>query len=732
MATEDINDLAKVLADRYDIVRRIGRGGMALVYLAHDRKLDRPVALKVLRPEIAAVVGTDRFLREIDIAAKLTHPNIVALFDSGEAEGLLYFAMPYIEGDSLRARLNREPRLPVDDALRITCEVADALGYAHSRGIVHRDVKPENILFEAGHAVVADFGIALAVRSAGGDPEMIPGIAVGTPAYMSPEQVGGQADARSDVYALGCVLYEMLAGEPPHSGATPQALLQRKASQPPRRLGDVRHSVPGAVDEALSRALASEPATRFATAEAFGRALRQSLVAGSRGDEAGGAPPSTSVAVLPFIDMGPDAENAYLGDGIAEEITNALTRIKGLHVASRTSAFAFKGRELDVRRIGDDLAVATVLEGSIRKAGGRLRITAQLIDVENGYHLWSERFDREAVDVFAVQDEIAQSVVKVLEVLLTDDEKEAIVQAPTLNIQAYEHYLRGRYFLHRFQKHSVGHALEMFERAIEIDPDYALAYAGAADCSSFLYMYFDGSATNLTRADVASRRGLELGPDLAETHAARGLALALSRRYEEAEAEFENAIEIDPDSFESYYFFARTCFQQGKLEQAVSLFGKACDVREDYQARLLAALAYQGLGRDEEAVAGYERALEVIGKHLALHPGDARALTLGAGAMARLGRRAQAIEWGRRALDIDPEDPVVVYAVACTDAILGRHEVALDRLEQAVKAGFGNKKWIQNDPDFTSLRNHPRFLALVESEETRGDGPAGAGDAGVA
>jgi adenylate cyclase len=424
-------------------------------------------------------------------------------------------------------------------------------------------------------------------------------------------------------------------------------------------------------------------------------------------------PPATSVAVLPFVNMSSDPENDYFSDGIAEEITNALSKVKALQVASRTSAFAFKGRGVDVRRIGEDLKVATVLEGSVRKAGRRLRITAQLIKAANGYHLWSERFDRETEDVFAIQDEIAQNVVEVLEVILSDEEKRRIVRPPTAHVEAYEYYLRGRHDLHRFQKHSVRHAREMFERAIEIDPEYALAQAGAADCSSFLYMYFDGSTANLAQADRASRRALELQPDLAEAHAARGLAVALDKRYEEAELEFDKAIALNPVSFEPHYFYARTCFQQGKLEQAVGLFEKAFEIREDYQARLLAALAYQGLGRKAEAAAGYEKALELIRGHHAVHPRDARALTLGSACLARLGRGGEAVDWCRRALDIDPDDPVVVYAVACTDAILGRRTEALDRLERAIRQGFGNTKWIQNDPDFASLRDDPRFRTLV-------------------
>jgi len=428
---------------------------------------------------------------------------------------------------------------------------------------------------------------------------------------------------------------------------------------------------------------------------------------------AGDGSPLASVAVLPFLNLGPDADDDHLSDGFAEEITIALGRVNGLHVASRTSAFAFKGRLVDVRDVGEELGVATVLEGSVRKAGDRLRICAQLVQASNGFRLWSDEFDRAAHHVFAIQAEIAHCIVRALEVLLADEERPAIVRPHTQDFEAYECYLRGRHFLYRFQKHSVRHAREMFEQAVGIDSDYALAYAGVADCSSFLYTYFDASAANLTQAQEASQKALQLAPDLAEAHAARGLALSLDGGYAEAEREFQRAIALGPRSFESHYLYARTCFRQGKFEPAARLFQRACEIREDHQARVLAALALQGLGREEEAKRAYEEALGVVSKHLAVQPGDARALTLAAGCLAALGRATEAAAWCNRAVDIDPEDPVVVFGAACTDALLGRRSVALDRIERAVALGLGDKAWIRNDPDFASLREEPRFRALV-------------------
>ena len=710
-----------VVSDRYILDREVGRGGAAVVYLAQDAKHGRQVAIKVLRPELAASIGTERFLREIEISAQLSHPHILPLYDSGESAGFLYYVMPFVSGESLRQRLRREQRLPLEEALHVAAEVADALAYAHGRGVLHRDVKPENILLDSGHALVTDFGIARAISAAGEDHVTLPGMAVGTPAYMSPEQAGGEAvDQRTDVYALGCVLYEMLAGEPPHQGPNARAILMKKVTQPMPSLQAVGGDVPDTLEHLIARALAVEPEDRFATTTEFASAITTRRSGWVRSLELRADRPSPSprsIAVLPFANMSADPENEYFGDGIAEEITNALTKVQALRVASRTSAFAYKGRDEDIRRVGKELGVATVLEGSVRKASNRLRITAQLIGVTDGYHLWSERYDCDAEDVFAIQDEISTRIVDALQVILTDDERKALARPAAANVEAYERYLRACYFLRLFQKNPVHHARQMFLEAIDIDPRYALAHAGLANSCSFLYMYFEGTEALLEEAQTASARALELVPDLSEAHAARGLAVALSKRFDEAEADFERAIQLNPALFEPYYFYARTCFQQGQFERAASLFERACEVHDDYQARLLCALSYKGLEQHEMARTAYQRALTSIERHLDLTPGDSRALTLGAGCLARLGRGGEAVQWCERALSIDPDDPVVVYAVACVDAVLGRDAQALAGLERAINGGFGNRKWILNDPDFETLRDHPRFLALVAEPE---------------
>jgi TolB-like protein len=400
--------LQDALSDRYRIEHTLGRGGMATVFLAEDLKHGRRVAIKVLDPEVAAAIGAERFLGEIATVARLTHPHILPLHDSGVADGLLYYVMPYVEGESLRDRLAREKQLPLEDALRIAREVADALDYAHRRGIVHRDIKPENILLDEQHATVADFGVARAIAAVGDEKLTRTGATIGTPSYMSPEQVaGGSVDARTDVYALGCVLYEMLAGQAPFTGPTAESIAFQHLNAAPPRVTLLRPSVPGQVEQVITKALAKTPADRFATGVEFvdaasllgdltsvrSQRFAPKLASSRRGP--------SSVAVLPFVDMSPAKDQEYLGDGIAEELINALVRVQNLRVVARTSAFAFKGANVDVREIGHKLNVDTVLEGSVRTLGNRLRVTAQLISVADGFHLWSERFDRELVDVFA-------------------------------------------------------------------------------------------------------------------------------------------------------------------------------------------------------------------------------------------------------------------------------------------------------------------------------------------
>jgi adenylate cyclase len=423
--------------------------------------------------------------------------------------------------------------------------------------------------------------------------------------------------------------------------------------------------------------------------------------------------------VLPFANMSTDPENEFFSDGIAEEIINALTKVQALEVVSRTSAFAFKGRSVDMREIGRELGARTLLEGSVRRAGNRLRVTAQLIDVETGYHLWSERFDREMADVFAIQDEIAANIVKALRVVLSAREETAIKAARTKNVKAYEYYLRGRQLVHQWRRESWEAAEDMFRRAIALDPNYALAYTGLADSSAIRYMYHSGAEEALLQADSASQRAVELDPSLAEAHAARGLALSCQRRLDEAEAEFKRAMELDPTLYEAPYYYGRMLQMQGRLDEAAQVFDCASGLREDdYQAAALAHTAYGALGKHDEEQRMARKAVDSARRSIAGNPGDTRAMQLGAIAAMTLGQDQQARTWAERALEVDPNEVATLYNVACLSVRLGDHERALDLLERAVSLGWSRAEWLRQDPDVAPVREQPRFKALVARLES--------------
>jgi len=422
---------------------------------------------------------------------------------------------------------------------------------------------------------------------------------------------------------------------------------------------------------------------------------------------------ATDIVVLPFANLSSSAEDEYLSDGICEEIINQLAHMEGLNVVARTSSLTYKGRAGDVRTIGRELGAGAVLEGSVQRSGERLRVTTQLVEVATGYHLWSERYDREMKDVFDIEDEIAANVVEALRGILKPEERAALAKNPTADVKAYEYYLRGRQFFRQSRRKSLEYACQMFERAVDVDPGFALAWAGIADSISLTHMYYPSSGVDLSRAEEASLKALELDPDLSEAHGSRGFALLQAKRFDEAEAEFQEAIRLDPTQFEARYFYARGCFSQGRLDEAARLFQEASAVREDYQAAFFAAQALEALDRQAEAADGYQRALAVAEKHMELNPDDPRAATMRAVSLCRTGDRSSGLRWAERALEIDPHDAGVRYNVACLYSLEEQPDRAIECLEEAIRAGFGHRDWIEQDPDLDPLRNHPRFQELV-------------------
>jgi len=638
---DPIAPLRAALKDRYEIQKQIGQGAFATVYLARDTRHERSVALKVLNADSSSEAGDLRFIREIRLLAGLQHPNILPLHDSGHVESLLYYVMPYVGGETVRTRVSRERQLPWQVAVSIASETADALNHAHRQGVIHRDIKPENILLSAGHAIVADFGIARVIDLAGVRQLTRTGAGgPGTPAYMSPEQLLGdrELDGRTDIYSLGCVIYEMLAGKPPFAGKDGFA---RRFTQPPPVPSSARKDVPPWLDAIVIKALARTPEDRYGTASELARALTTRsipdaapLVRTSENEARSSAihtanaiayrPISResvgvrevqqpSIAVMAFANMSANPENEYFSDGITEEILNSLASIPTLKVASRTSAFALKGKSLSIAEIGQQLNVRTVLEGSVRRINQRVRITAQLINVADGYHLWSERYDREVEDVFAIQDEIARTIVERLKVKLTAEQNEALGKRQTENIEAYELYLHGRHCSYRWNiSGMMQKALGYFEAALAKDPEYALAYHGLADVYALLGLYaFLPPAAVLDKAIAAATRAVELAPELAEAWTSLGFVQLLDWDWGSAEWSFARAIELNPRYSPAHTFRGWLLSTLDRQTEAIESARAGQDLDPFSPAASgVAALVYYHGRRYDEAIKEAERALE--------------------------------------------------------------------------------------------------------------------------
>ncbi|MCZ6699012.1 MAG: protein kinase, partial [Planctomycetota bacterium] len=610
--------LKTALADRYAIERELGAGGMATVYLAEDLKHHRKVAVKVLRPELAAAIGPERFLREITITAQLNHPHILPLLDSGEENGFLYYVMPYMQGESLRDLLNREKQLSVDDAVKLTREVADALNSAHKRDVVHRDIKPENILIEDGHAVVADFGIARAIDAAGSQQLTETGLAVGTPFYMSPEQASGSKDldGRSDIYALGCVLYEMLAGQPPFTGPTIESVVHQHLAVEVAPVTNVRPAVSAEIAETLSRALAKTPADRFATAREFADALTTvpastaTKFIGWRVAAAGAVvlvalvvgvlailrtigPTSTTddiprLVVLPLENLSA-AEEQYFADGMTEEITARLAGISGLRVIARQTAIQYKGSSMSAREIGEELDADYVLEGTVRTdrapdGTGQVRITPRLIRTSDESQLWSDPKTVELVagEIFRIQGELAERIAQSMNVVLLEPEREELAARPTESLEAYDRFLRGNFFLGQRTANGFRTAVAEYEASSRADPEFIQPASRAGYTYAMLLGWgFDYQGlpkdSLLARGLAAIDHAIREDPENSDAWMARGFifATAHAETFEGVADALEQAIALNPQNAEAHHIYAWALGVLGKAAEAMPHYHRA-------------------------------------------------------------------------------------------------------------------------------------------------------------
>ena len=733
----------RLFAGKYRIRGELGRGGMGVVFRAEDVTLGRPVALKFLPPGLPASRGTaEHFVREARVAAGLDNPHICTIYEAGEEDGRQYIAMALIEGPTLRERIARG-RLPVEEALTIAHQIADGLAAAHARRIVHRDIKPGNVMLAGGRqAKITDFGLARVEGS--GLTTLTAGI-VGTAAYMAPEQIQGHAtDARADIWSLGCVMYEMLTGQAPFRRDTLEACLYAVVHDTPRPIAEWRGDVPERLVLIVGRCLEKDLARRYGNAQALLADL-DSLAAAPGGHADGATRKAPSVAVLPFVDMSSDQSQAYFGEGIAEELIHALAPVHGLRVVARTSAFALAGKDLDVREIGRMLNVDAVLEGSVRQAGSRLRITAQLVNVENGFHLWSDRFDREAGDIFAIQDELSLAIVEHLKVTLQVGEKAALQKRSTANPEAYALYLKGLYFLARPRPDSVETALRFYREALALDPGFAKAWTGIGYAHAMRgnlnfappneawpqvkaalaeALALDGQLTEAhalaatlsfsydwdwAAAGVNFQRVLAFNPGYAFTHGEYAWYLLNRRRFPEALREIRLALSLDPLSPLFYSWSVGLHAAAGECDAAIADFERSREIDPTFGLSYFhAGVAYWRQGELDRAVATFEEV-----RRLGTHPGWADSMFVVIN--VQRGELEEARRGVRAMIEQKEHGNVASVSLGCALAAIGDVDGAIGWLERGVEARESLVPFLHIYVEMfaPALVRHPRFRELL-------------------
>ena len=743
----DTNPINGRTISHYEVLDKLGGGGMGVVYKAKDTRLGRSVALKFLPDDISQdPQAIERFRREARAASSLNHPNICTIYDIGEFESRPFIAMELLEGQTLKHRI-AEKTIPVSELLDVGIQIADGLEAAHAKGIVHRDIKPANIfLVKKGSAKILDFGLAKLATQRQSAPDSVsessmptqadlpnaaqltsPGSSMGTVAYMSPEQARGEElDARSDLFSLGVVLYEMSTGTTPFSGTSVALIFDgilHSAAAPATRLNS---RLPAALENVFSKALEKDADLRYQTAaelradlKRIKRDLDSSRHPSSEKTESSPAHPvaapaaSKSVAVLYFENQSGSKEDEYLRDGITEDIITELSKIRGLNTFSRPTVLAFRDKPVTPAQIGQQLGAAYVLTGTLRRAGARLRISAQLVDTHTDFPLWSERFDREMKDVFEVQDEMARKIAEALRVTLSPQELEALAVKPTENLQAYDLYLRGKRYARRQTRQDLEFALQMFENAVAMDASFALAYAACANACAMFYCNYSRDQVWVERAREASGKAVALRWDLPEVQVSQAWVLYAAELHDEAVRMVKKAIERKRDCEGAYYLLCRSLFAAGRYQEIVDISEAAIEASgEDYNVYVPIMNSLSAMQKDDAKVDMLRRRIAAFENHLKQVPEDARARVLLAGDYADTGRVDDALRELNLALTLRANEASILYNAACAYCGLQRKAQALDALRKAWEAGFRDSVWARRDPDLATLHGDPEFDRL--------------------
>ena len=721
----------------YDIVRPLGQGGMGVVYEAEDTRLGRRVAVKFLPQELARdPQALERFQREARAASALNHPNICTIFAIESHEGEHFIAMELLEGENLAQRMARQ-RLDVPSVADIAMQIADALESAHAKGIVHRDIKPANVFVNSrGQVKLLDFGLAKMERhsraEAGADGETrvadltSAGTALGTVSYMSPEQARGQlTDARTDLFSLGTVIYQMAGGALPFPGDTPATVFDAILNHEPAPLAE-SGGVPPELARIIDKALEKDRNLRYQTATELKTdlaRLKRDLDSGRRraasdtGRQAAAAPETASVAVLYFENLSGVKEDEYFRDGITEDIITELSKIRGLKIFPRPTVLAYRDKSVTPQQVGRELTASFVLGGSLRRAGNRLRITTQLMDARTNFPVWSERYDRQIEDVFELQDEIARKIAEALRVTLTPQEQEALAVKPTENLQAYDLYLRGKSYARRWTKQDLEFARQMFENAVALDPGFALAYAATANVCALHHYLYGRDPVWMERAQAAAERATALGPGLPEVSVAQAWVLYAGGRLDDAINIVKQAIARKPDCEGGYYLLGRALFSTGRYQELADLAEKAIEASgEDYNVFSPIQNALGALGKPDALRNMRQRRTQAIETHLRKVPEDVRARMMLGIDYAIAGRIDDALREVQIATLLRPDEAMVLYNAACAYCTMDRIPEAIDSLRKSWDAGYRDAVWTRRDPDLVKLHGHPEFEKLYPAQ----------------